>query len=311
MDDTSLAALASAASAGVDLAFAVAVGALATAPALGPANAAWPLRRRIAVARCHDIAVVAAVVLTVLQSWLRTMSFAETGAVAALAQLPSVAAGTQFGRGWAVACAALVLMGAARPGRAGTGRLGIGVAMAGAIVYAGGRAAAGHAGARGSLDDLAVMAIHLLATAIWAGIVFVAAVAVLPDTDPAAAPERLAWHEQLSATAAVALALVIASGGGVAWRTTAGFSVPLRGASWSWLLAGKLALVALAAALGAFNRIAGLPPLRIALAGGASTRGTSAQTRFTRVLRVEAMVLLGALLLGAAMAAVAPPGSMD
>lgn len=309
MDESALAAWAGAAEAGVDLAFAVAAGALASTWALGASREGWCARRRAAVARWHGAAAGLALVLVLGMSWLRTISFTELDPLAALAQVPSVAIGTQFGRAWTTTGLALAALGLARPGRFVAQPSRFGVALLAAAVYAGARAWAGHTGAQGAAGDIAVMAIHLSATATWAGIVVVTAVAILPDEDASAGPARSAWVGRLSATATVALALVVASGAWIAWRATDGFGAPLRGTPWFGLLLAKLVLVGLAAALGAFNRFFGLPPLRVALAAARVAPGLAAQTRFTRVLRVEAGLLVGALLLGAAMASVALPGT--
>ncbi len=296
MDDATLATLRNVASAAFDVGFAGMVGALATLVLLRDAASDWAAR---GARRCRELFVQAAVLaLAGSLAWIVVQSVAmndDLPAIAALQAVGGLVVDTAFGRSWAVATffvlACVVLAHVKRyrpmPVRA------LGVAVTG-VAFA--HANAGHAGANGVGWQLPTMAVHALATGLWAGAVFAAVLAVWRDTPPDVDGPRLA--QRLSRLATAALAGVVVTGVASAWHGLGGSLAPLApesGSSWGWLLDAKLALVACAAALGAFNRFVvmrGLP---------------SASLRFARVLRVEAVVLLAVLVAAAWLANGEPP----
>ena len=296
MDDTTLAALRTAASALFDIGFAAAVGALATLALLHDTWSDWAAR---AARRCRTL-FSGASVLALLASlaWLELEAIAMTELPPwdALLAAGDIVTGTGFGRAWALATAALAaglaLAMATRyrpvPLRA------LGVASA---LVATAHASAGHAGANG-LDWLVpTMAVHALATGLWAGAVFAAALVVAGGAPHAV--DGVRYARRLSALATAALAGVVATGLASAWHGLGGSLAPLAPGSastWGIVLDVKLALVALAIALGGFNRLA-LPSL------------PASWPRFARVLRVEAAVLLAALVAAACLANGAPPAA--
>lgn len=308
MDDATLAALRLAASALVDVAFAAAVGALATALTLAGGASAWRRARERGALAMLGVAAGVALLGQLALLWIEAMTMAEVGPVAALGELRGVVVGTPWGHAWACASAALVLLLAARSGvRRGWSDLRVFAVLA-CVVFALARAGGGHAGASGLGTATVVMAVHLLATAAWAGLVFVGTLVVLRADaaldDPAPA-DRAAWLRWLSTSATIALVLVAGTGVAAAWRETGPTLAPLLSSGWGFVLDAKLALVALAVALGAHNRFVALPPLLAALAD--ARPATELQRRFARVLRVEAVVLLAALLAAAALANGEPP----
>ena len=290
MDDATLAALRTAASAMFDLSFAGMTGALATRGLVGGARAQE--------ARCRRMFLVASLAaLAASLAWiaLQAIAVTELPPFEALAASGGVIGGTQFGRAWAVAtlgvasCVALALAWRRRP--APLRRLWTALA-----VVAAAHAGAGHAGANGLGWLVAVTALHALATGVWAGGVFAAAWLVPPASTDAVDTVRHA--ARLSAQAAAALAVVVATGAVCAWHGLGGTPAALAlasGSSWGRVLDAKLALVAIAVALGGFNRFAVMPSL------------PGAWPRFASVLRVESAVLLAVLVAAALLANGEPP----
>jgi len=283
MDDATLAVLRTAASALFDIAFAGMVGAVAMQGLLGQAS-----RRRASFLAATATALAAQLAWMALQA----LSVTELPPADALLASGGVIADTQFGRAWAVATLALVACGAlALAGRQAPPVRRVGLALA---VVAGAHAVAGHAGANGQAWLVAVTALHALGTGAWAGSVFAAA---WVDADAI----RDARHAaRLSSLATMALAVTAATGVACAWHGLGGAPAalaPSSGSPWGRLLDAKLALVAIAVALGGFNRFAVMPSL------------PAAGSRFVRVLRVESVVLLAVLVAAALLANGEPPGA--
>lgn len=319
MDDATLAALRTAASALFDLSFAGMAGALATRGLAGDARAQEARCRGMFLA-CSLAAIAAGLGWMALQA----IAVTELPPFEALAASGGVIAGTQFGRAWAVAmlglvsCAALALAWRRRP--APLRRLWTTLAIVAAA-----HAGAGHAGANGLGWLVAVTALHTLATGVWAGGVFAAAwlgvwlgvrscdatiscCQARPGTSDAAAwlaspasadaVDTVRHAARLSALATAALGVVVATGAVCAWHGLGGTPAalaPASDSSWGLVLDAKLALVAIAVALGGFNRLAVMPSL------------PAAWPRFVRVLRVESAVLIAVLVAAALLANGEPP----
>jgi putative copper resistance protein D len=117
------------------------------------------------------------------------------------------------------------------------------------------------------------------------------------------------WVASLSSTATVALVVVVLTGSFKIWRN--GTSLTALGSSdYGVALGSKLALVALAAALGGFNRFRILPALFVDLRadiGDAAPRPW--RRRLKTVLHLEALVLLLVLVAAAVLAGAEPPSS--
>jgi copper resistance protein D len=290
MDDATLAALRPAASALFDLSFAGMAGALATCALAGDAPPHDARCRRMFL-----VATLAALAAKLAWMALQAIAVTELPPLDALLASGGVIADTQFGRAWVVAmlalstCAALAFAWRRRPAPLRW------LALALAVVAAA-HAGAGHAGANGLGWLVAVTALHALATGAWAGSVFAAAWVV-----PApGAGDRRQRAARLSALATAALAVVVATGAACAWHGLGGSPAPLApasGSSWGLMLDAKLVLVAVAVALGGFNRFAVMPSL------------PAAWPRFARVLRVESAVLLAVLVAAALLANGEPPAA--
>lgn len=295
MDDATIVALRTAASAVFDVGFATMTGALATLALLQDTASDWAAR---GARRCRDLFLHAsALALVASLAWMAVQAIAMSDLApgAALLAAGDVIADTGFGRAWAVATLALAgcvaLAWALRYRPMPMRRLGLAVT---AVAVA--HASAGHAGANGFGWRVPAMAVHQLATGLWAGGVFAAVLAVLRGAPPAIDGAR--YVQRLSALATAALAGVIATGIAAAWHGLDGSLAaldPATASSWGVTLDVKLALVATAVVLGALNRFVWLPALP------ASWR------RVAWVLRVEAGVLLSTLAVAAWLANGEPP----
>jgi putative copper export protein len=295
MDDTTLWALRTAAAAVFDVGFAAAAGALATPALLHDSSSGWAARR---ARRCRGLFTAAATTALVAElAWmaLQAMSMTEAPLGEALLAVGGIVAGTGFGRAWAVAtlalAASLALAAACRYRAFPVRTLGLALVLAATA-----QACTGHAAANGLGWLVPTMAVHRLATALWAGGVFAAALVVLRESPDAVDVSRYA--RRLSGLATAALAAVVLTGGASAWHALGGSLAPLAPAQaspWSVALEIKLVPVLLAVALGGFNRFAVMPAL------------PSAWPRFARVLRAESVLLLAALVAAAWLANGEPP----
>ena len=295
MDDATLAMLRTAASAVFDIGFATALGALATLALLQDTASDWGVRGARRARTLFTRASVLALVASLAWMAVQAIAMSDSGPVPGLLGVGGVILDTGFGRAWAVATLALaagLAIATARRYRPVPLRA-LGIAITTAAVA---HAIAGHAGANGFDWLVPTMAVHLLATGLWAGGVFAAVLAVLHGAAPAVDGARYAGR--LSALATAALAGVVATGLASAWHGLGGSLAPLAPATapaWGQVLDVKLALVATAIALGAFNRFVVMPSL------------PAAWPRFVRVLRIEAAVLLAVLVAAACLANGEPP----
>lgn len=295
MDDATLSTLRNAASAAFDVGLAGMAGALATQALLRDAASDWAAR---GARRCRDLFMQAGLLaLAANVAWMavQSISLTELPPFAALEAVRGIVTDTSFGQAWAIgsftllACAVLAHVKRYRP--MPLRWLGVGL-----VIVAMTHASGGHAGAQGLGWQLPTMVVHALATGLWAGAVFAAVLAVWRGVAPEVDGPRYA--RRLSRLATAALAGVAVTGVASAWHGLGGSLAPLvpaRDSSWGLLLDAKLALVACAVALGAFNRLV----VMRALPAGAP--------RFGRVLRVEAAVLLAVLVVAAWLANGEPP----
>lgn len=289
-----------------DIAFACAAGALllngwlsreqAFAP-VSPARGGW--RRGT---RAGFLAAIALVLSSFVSLWLESAAMSGAPVAQAGSALWLVATGTHAGIGWSVALAGSVLLLLA----SGTGRPSsnprIGLAALAVLIVAAGKSAIGHAADAGAFSFAeAVQTVHLLATATWGGIVIAGAI-VLPALGTSVARAILIRIVvRISRTAAFALAFVIATGAFNAWRGTGGSPAVLTASTWGHALIVKLALIAVALALGALSRWSALPRLR-------RSGSTEAAHAVISVMRVEALAMLG-VFIAAAVLAHSVPGS--
>ena len=295
MDDATLAGLRTAASAVFDVGFATMVGALATLALLQDTSSDWAARGarrgRTLFTRASVLALAASLAWMAVQA----VALSDMAPIEALLSVGGLIVDTGFGRAWAVAtlalaaCVAVAMATRYRP----VPLRALGVAV---TVVAVAHASAGHAGANGFDWLVPTMAVHLLATGLWAGCVLAAVLAVLHGETHAVDGVRYAGR--LSALATAALAGVVATGLASAWHGLGGSLAALAPATapaWGQVLDVKLALVATAVVLGGVNRFVVMRSL------------PKSWPHFVRVLRIEAVVLLAVLVAAAWLANGEPP----
>lgn len=289
----------------VHVAFALAVGStlferwLALDGALlpnAPSRSAWH--------RARASLVAAALALVLAEGgWLfyEAASITGAGVAGGLAALPDVIGTTHVGHAWCVAFGgAAWLLVAALLYRGG--RFGLTMFWLGALASAAGMASIGHAADAGVPSfGWAMQTVHVVATAVWGGVVLAGGLVVLPTLDTSitrTALIRLA--DRTSSVSLVAFCVVLLSGLIGALRGLGGSFAVLRTSGWGHVLTLKLALVLLAVVLGGLNRTSALPRLR----RSAST--LDAHT-FRNVLHLEALVMI-AVFVVASVLGLTPPG---
>lgn len=236
--------------------------------------------------------------------WWQAAAMGDVPLDQAGGQILPVLRQSHFGHVWLVGVAALLvtvlLKRAAGSGPAAKQQLALAVPLA---IFITARASMSHLSADGPLWLAIMDGIHLAATAAWTGIVFCGVVLLRPRA--LQRPQQLtALVDRLSTVATWALGAVAATGATMAYRRLDG-TVPVNlGSEYLRWLAIKLFLVAAAAGLGAFNRFAVMPSFMPEGREGQPGRGAYG---FARILMVEALVLLGVLVLAALLATSAPP----
>jgi putative copper resistance protein D len=139
-------------------------------------------------------------------------------------------------------------------------RITVYLALAFAVMLAAFRSASGHAASNGNFSGTEILQfLHLTSIAIWAGSILLAGFVVLPRL--AGLEEQTQFSRRLSHTATIAILVVALSGIYNAWaglgspHNLDGSLTPLAHTQWGILLLIKSALVLVALALGANNRL--------------------------------------------------------
>ena len=290
----------------VNLGLAGVVGAWASALWLRAAASPWASdsrRRSWAVLR---LALTFTALADGLLHWLQAAYMAEVPLTVALAMLPSMLLQTYVGRAWAGGIVGLLVVFAASFGRGGVRLAGVAIGVS-LFVYS--RAAVSHAGDFGlASPQLLVECAHLWAISLWLGVVVIAGFSILTDRvgmTPVERADVARWVETLSAVATGALIVVVGTGLFNAWRGV-GSVANLAGNAYGNTLLVKVGLVAIAVALGAFNRFRAMPRLLAALRAPLGDPAWSRQ-RFVHVLRIEAVVLLAVLIAAAVLSSSPSP----
>ena len=282
----------------MDVAFAFAVGSALLGAwlardaqvAVAPARPAW--------LRAQRSTSIAALVLVLTDlAWLlyETASMAGVPLSGAFAELPTVLTQTHIGFGWCVAFGgALVLL--LESLSHGASALRHGVLWLAVLVIAAGKASLGHAADAGFVSPaLGMQTLHILTTAVWAGLVLASGLSVLSALGASVARGVLIRVAgQISSTSLVAFLLVIATGVFNAWRGSGGSLDAIAVSNWGHVLMLKATLVALAVVLGGMNRLSALPRLR-------RTASTVDAHTFTNLLYLEALVMIGVFVAAAAL----------
>jgi len=220
----------------------------------------------------------------------------------AAAMLPTMLAKTSYGRAGVLAfvllaCASFMVW---------RSRLTAGqcvAALALLALFALARASVSHGGEGGLLSlGLAIEWLHLILIALWVGGVAIAAWCVLPAAQ-ATAPANAVFHrylESLSFAATIALGGIVVTGLVNAWQRL-GVPIHLVDTGYGVTLIVKLVCVGAAAGLGGYNKLIGFPAL---------IRHDSASAKVIAILRLESVLLLGALVAAAVLTSQQPPAAM-
>jgi putative copper resistance protein D len=268
-------------------------------------TSSWSLE----VARASRCALVVGAALGCVAAglalWLQSAAMSDDGLAGASGMLSMMLNETHYGRVWKIGAVAIVLVLALGviPDARALPFAGLGVAT-----FAMARAAVSHAAADGDFTVKVVVDwVHLVLVCLWIGMVLLGAFVALrrPVRTPAEAKDAAAWVSSLSESATVALALIGLTGVLKIWWATPSVE-RLVASGYGAVLLAKLTLVAMAAALGGFNKFRVMPRLlnELQVEGG---RASKFQRDFLRVLRIEAIVLALVAVAAAVLSSTATP----
>ena len=293
--------------------FAVVVGALLGRHWLAHGASAWQHgigRRLVGTLRIASVVSLAA---SITAFWAHCALMSEVSLLEAGPAVCSMLAGTGFGHAWlagAVFMLIVVVLSFVR--RASDTRLPFAMWAALACVALA-RSNGGHPVDAGLFSvPVWIDWLHLLAISAWVGTVLVTAFGVMPRLAAMPASERTtgaSFVQSLSDASTYALIVLFATGAYNGWR---GVDTPanLLASTYGQILLLKLALVLIAAALGGHNRFFGMPTLLATLKDPAASMPASSLKRFGTVLRIEAVVLGGVLMVAAVLVSSALPGTV-
>ena len=260
----------------------------------------WSLKARAALDKSMPVAALAGLLASCSALWAAAAAMADVPLGEAGEAFSMLLSRSTYGRIGAVGGICLLLVAALHWfGRRLAGRDWITLVLLGGFAFS--RAANSHAAEHGLFSTgVLVEWLHLLLIYVWVGAVAVAGWLVLPlASGKSCAPAR--YLELLSDAATFALAGIAASGVYNAWRVFGTWAQVGTG-SYETTLAVKLLLVALAVAVGGYNKFIGFP--------GAAVGRTGALTRITTLLQLESVALAGAMLAAVVLAAMPPPASI-
>jgi putative copper export protein len=275
----------------LNLALAWMVGACTAAFWLRNEGTGWTLRCRLWLQQSCRAAALVCLAAYLLVLWAVAAAMADVPLSEAGAALWMLLAQSDYGKAaWAAAaCLAALAFWPLSPGRS----------LAVLVAFAFSRVANSHAAEQGLLTlPLLVEWLHLLLIALWVGGVAVAAWVVLPASAAGGGAAPDAYLRKLSDAATLALAGIVATGIFNAWRGL-GKLDNLAATPYGVALTVKLVLVALAVALGGYNKLRGFPAI---VAGQAGARPV-----VVLVLRIESLLLAAAVLAAAVLTSQAPP----
>ncbi|WP_322035918.1 CopD family protein [Burkholderia cepacia] len=293
--------------------FAVVVGALLGSHWLARGASTWQHgigRRLVATLR---IASVVSLLASITAFWAHCALMSDVSMLDAGPAVRAMLAGTGFGHAWlagAVFMLVVVLLSFVR--RAHDSRFPFAIWAALACVALA-RSNGGHPVDAGLFSvPVWVDWLHLLAISAWVGLVLVTAFGVMSRLIGMPVSERTtgaSFVQSLSDASTYALIVLFATGAYNGWR---GVDTPanLLASTYGKILLLKLALVLIAAALGGHNRFFGMPKLLAALKDPAAAMPAVLLRQFGAVLRIEAVVLGGVLMVAAVLVSSALPGTV-
>lgn len=254
-----------------------------------------------ALGRADVLASALCVAASTVALWAATAVMAGVGLREAWPMFNTMLSSTDYGRAGCITILAMLVLLALR-WAAKAGRAGELAAAAALLAFALTRAAMGHAGESGLWTAaLAAEAIHLVAIGVWTGAVLLSAWFSLNESRlmRGGAGSSGRYLALMSDASLAAVTAIFASGLYSAWLRV-GSAQALFHSAYGGTLLGKVALVLVAIALGAYNKFVGMPSAARAHAG----------VRWVRaILRVESGVLLAALLAAAMLTAQQPPAA--
>ena len=314
MSEGSLRALMMAATVAIHLGLALLVGAMASQLWLRGRDSAW--RDEVLAqgrnARRSGCALGLAGLLA--SAWFEAAAMAETPLLQAGQAVEALVLRTHFGHAWTIGLVAWSIAGLLPFAEGSDGRrpVAFAAAIAALSVFIATRSVVSHAGSGGDFTpDVAVDWLHLSLVSLWVGMVMAGARLALPvdDAPLQARADAAYWVQRMSTTATVALVAIAATGLLKAWRAAVPASSvhEFLDSSYGHALGAKLVLVALAVALGGFNRFVVLPGLFRQLAGG--QHGGPWRQRLVTILRLEAATLLLVLVAASLLSGTEPPGT--
>jgi putative copper export protein len=284
----------------VNLAFAILLGALCTRWLLRGAAQDVEGAALAVIARIERGAALLGAIGAACALWAAAAVMGGVGPSEALSMLAPTL-GTAYGHAGllglaALLGAALLALPAAR-GRGGDALLALLL-----LVWSAARVSVSHAAEEG-LFSLGVLVewLHLVLVALWLGLVAVAGLLVLPRVRSGwpGVGQLGAYLERVSHLATVALAGILVTGVYNAWHRLGSLD-GLFGNLYGNALVLKLALVALAVALGGYNKLFGFPAVAASLVK---------RSLVLMVLRIELVILVGALAAAVVLISTQPPGS--
>ncbi|WP_175942465.1 copper resistance D family protein [Burkholderia pyrrocinia] len=293
--------------------FAVIVGALLGSHWLARGASTWQHgigRRLVATLR---IASVVSLLASITAFWAHCALMSEVSMLDAGSSVRAMLVGTGFGHAWlagAVFMVVVVLLSFVRHANDTRFPFAMWAALA-CVALA--RSNGGHPVDAGLFSvPVWVDWLHLLAISAWVGLVLVTAFGVMPRLTSMPASERAtgaSFVQSLSDASTYALIVLFATGAYNGWR---GVDTPanLLASTYGQILLLKFALVLAAAALGGHNRFFGMPQLLAALKDPAAAMPAGPLRRFGAVLRIEAVVLAGVLMVAAVLVSSALPGTV-
>ncbi|MFM0556875.1 CopD family protein [Paraburkholderia sediminicola] len=295
-----------------NLGFAVAVGVLLSDRWLARKISPWQVgvsRRLVGALR---FASVGALLSSTFAFWIHCALMSESTLLEAGPAVRSMLVETAFGHAWLIGAGLMlcvVILSFIQAGKSVRFSLAVWLALGGVALA---RSHGGHPVDAG-LFSPPVWAdwVHLLAISAWVGLVLVTTYVVAPRFSNAPGSDRVncaAYIQSLSDAATLALVILFATGAYNGWR---GVRSPgdLLESGYGQILSLKLALVVVAAALGAHNRFFEMPKLLASLKSASSTSPVMPLKRFAAVLHIESVVLAGVLVAAAVLVSSPLPGT--
>ncbi len=252
--------------------------------------------------RCDLLAAGLTIAGSVLSLWAATAIMGDIGLADAVPMVRMMLTSTSYGHAGAMATAALTFVLLCRAAIVRNGLLEA-ITAAALLAHAGVRASMGHAGEEGWFSGtMLAETVHYVAIAVWTGVVAVSGWLVLRGGNAFGMPaqETGRYLDSMSIAATWALAAIVATGIYSAWHRV-GSAEHMVQTTYGITLLVKLGLVAVAIALGGFNKLYGLPR---------AARSASGQAVVRKVLQAETFVLYGALAAAAALTSQQPPAAM-